>query len=146
MSCYNARIIFFVFLQESLMPYEKIKVPTAGEAIVARQEGSLQVPDRTVVPIIEGDGIGVDVTPVMRAVVDAAEEKSYGARRGIVWKEIVAGEKAHQVYGPDVWLPQETLAALREYSIGFNGPLTSPVGGGIRSLTVALRHDLDLFL
>jgi len=128
------------------MPYEKIKVPTAGEAIVARQDGSLQVPDRPVVPFIEGDGIGVDVTPVMRAVVDAAVEKSYGARRGIVWMEIFAGEKATHVYGPDVWLPQETLAALREYSIGIKGPLTTPVGGGIRSLNVALRQDLDLYL
>src|SRR3569833_2477822 len=122
MSCYNARFIFFVFRQESLMPYEKIKVPTAGEAIV------------------------VDVTPVMRAVVDAAVEKSYGARRGIVWMEIFAGEKATHVYGPDVWLPQEPLAALREYSIGIKGPLTTPVGGGIRSLNVALRQDLDLYL
>src|SRR3569833_1041538 len=146
MSCYNARFIFFVFRQESLMPYEKIKVPTAGEAIVARHDGSLQVPVCFVVFFFEGDGIGVDVTPVMRAVVDAAVEKSYGARRGIVWMEIFAGEKATHVYGPDVWLPQETLAALREYSIGIKGPLATPVGGGIRSLNVALRQDLDLCL
>src|SRR3569623_872418 len=146
MSCYNARFIFFVFRQESLMPYEKFKVRTAGEVIVARHDGSLQVPERPGVPVIEGDGSGVDVTPVMRAVVDAAVEKSYGARRGIVWMEIFAGEKATHVNGPDVWLPQEPLAALREYSIGINGPLTTPVGGGIRSLNVALRQDLDLYL
>src|SRR3569833_4346476 len=121
MSCFNARFIFFVFRQESLMPYEKIKVPTAGEAILARQDGSLLVPDRPVVPFIEGDGSGGDVTPVMRAVVDAAVEKSYGARRGIVWMVIYAGEKATHVYGPDVWLQQATLAALREYSLGING-------------------------
>src|SRR3569832_1321458 len=146
MSCYNARFIFFVFRQESLMPYEKIKAPTAGEAIVARQDGSLQVPDRPVVPFFEGDGIGVDVSQVMRVVVDAAVEISFGARRGIVWMEIFAGEQATLVYGPDVWLPQETLAALREYSIGIKGPLTTPVGGGIRSLNVVLRLDLDLYL
>src|SRR3569833_4112806 len=124
------------------MPYEKIKAPTAGEASVARQDGALLVPDRPGVPFIEGDGIGVDVTPVMRAVVDAAVEKSYGARRGIVWMEIFAGEKATHVYGPDVWLPQEKLAALREYSIGIKGPHSTPVGGGIHSLNVALRQDI----
>src|SRR3569832_2797472 len=146
MSCYNVCFFFFVFCLVLLLSFEKIKVPTAGEAIVARQDGSLQVPDRPVVPFIEGDGSGVDVTPVMRAVVDAAGEKSYGARRGIVWMESFAGEKATHVYGPDVWRPQETLAALREYSIGIKGPLTTPVGGGIRSLNVALRQDLDLYL
>src|SRR3569832_2388623 len=123
MSCYNARFIFFVFRQESLMPYEKIKVPTAGEAIVARQDGSLQVPDRPVVPNNEGDGIGVDVTPVMRAVVDTTKKKTNNARRGIVWMEIFAGEMATHVYGPNKKQPQKTQATLREYSIGIKGPL-----------------------
>ena len=128
------------------MAYEKIKVPTIGTALVARPDGSLEVPDQPIIPFIEGDGIGVDVTPVMHAVVDAAVAKSYGDRRSIVWMEIYAGEKATKVYGPDVWLPPETLTALREYSIGIKGPLTTPVGGGIRSLNVALRQELDLYL
>src|SRR3569833_820704 len=101
MSCYNARIIFFVFLQESLMPYEKIKVPTAGEAIVARQDGSLQVPDRPVVPFIEGDGIGVDVTPVMRAVVNATIKKTNNTQHNNKKKKNKADEKTTQEYGPD---------------------------------------------
>src|SRR3569833_1778730 len=99
MSCYNACFFFFVFRQESLMPYEKFKVPTAGEAIVARQDGSLQVSDRPVGPFLEGDGSGVDVTPVMRAVVDAAVEKSYGARRGIVWMEILRARRRPMCMG-----------------------------------------------
>ncbi len=128
------------------MPYEKIKLPAEGAAIVAQTGGVLHVPDRPIIPFIEGDGIGVDITPVMRAVVDAAVEKAYGKQRSIVWMEIYAGEKATRVYGPDVWLPPETLAALREFSVGIKGPLTTPVGGGIRSLNVAMRQELDLYL
>ena len=128
------------------MPYEKITLPAEGAAILAQTDGSLQVPERPIIPFIEGDGIGVDVTPVMRAVVDAAVDKAYGKQRSIVWMEIYAGEKATKVYGPDVWLPPETLTALREFSVGIKGPLTTPVGGGIRSLNVALRQELDLYL
>lgn len=128
------------------MSYEKIKVPANGAAILAQANGALQVPDRPIIPFIEGDGIGVDVTPVMHAVVDAALAKAYGQKRSIAWMEIYAGEKATKVYGQDVWLPAETLTALREFSVGIKGPLTTPVGGGIRSLNVALRQDLDLYL
>jgi isocitrate dehydrogenase len=104
------------------------------------------VPDQPIVPYIEGDGTGVDITPVMIKVVDAAVAKAYGGRRKIVWMELFAGEKSTRVYGPDVWLPEETLAALREYVVSIKGPLTTPVGGGIRSLNVALRQMLDLFV
>ncbi len=128
------------------MSYEKIKVPSNGAAILAQANGALQVPDRPIIPFIEGDGIGVDVTPVMHAVVDAALAKAYGQKRSIAWMEIYAGEKATKIYGQDVWLPAETLTALREFSVGIKGPLTTPVGGGIRSLNVALRQDLDLYL
>lgn len=128
------------------MSYEKIKVPANGAAILAQANGALQVPDRPIIPFIEGDGIGVDVTPVMHAVVDAALAKAYGQKRSIAWMEIYAGEKATKIYGQDVWLPAETLTALREFSVGIKGPLTTPVGGGIRSLNVALRQDLDLYL
>ena len=128
------------------MSYEKIKVPAEGTAIRVSAEGMLQVPNRPIIPFIEGDGIGVDVTPVMRTVVDAAVAKAYGKERSIVWMEIYAGEKATKIYGENIWLPQETLTALRDYSVGIKGPLTTPVGGGIRSLNVALRQDLDLYL
>lgn len=128
------------------MSYEKIKVPAEGTAIRVSAEGMLQVPNCPIIPFIEGDGIGVDVTPVMRTVVDAAVAKAYGKERSIVWMEIYAGEKATKIYGENVWLPQETLTALRDYSVGIKGPLTTPVGGGIRSLNVALRQDLDLYL
>jgi len=128
------------------MPYQKITVPANGAAILAQADGTLQVPDRPIIPFIEGDGIGVDVTPVMHAVVDAAVAKAYGNKRSIAWMEVYAGEKATKVYGRDVWLPEETLVALREFSVGIKGPLTTPVGGGIRSLNVALRQDLDLYL
>ena len=103
-------------------------------------------PDNPIIPFIEGDGIGVDITPVMKAVVDAAVEKAYGGARKIHWMEIYAGEKATRVYGSDVWLPDETLEAAREYSVSIKGPLTTPIGGGIRSLNVALRQQLDLFV
>ncbi len=128
------------------MSYQKIQVPTDGQKIKVNADLSLSVPNHPVIPYIEGDGIGVDVTPPMLAVVDAAVEKAYGARRGIAWMEIYAGEKAVQVYGGDQWLPQETLDAIADFSVAIKGPLTTPVGGGIRSLNVALRQELDLYV
>jgi isocitrate dehydrogenase len=125
---------------------KKIQVPTEGQAITVNADTSLNVPNNPIVPFIEGDGIGVDITPVMRAVVDAAVEKVYGNQRKIAWMEIYAGEKANTVYGNDVWLPPETLQAIRDYVIAIKGPLTTPVGGGIRSLNVALRQELDLYV
>ncbi len=104
------------------------------------------VPDNPIIPFIEGDGIGVDITPVMQAVVDAAVAKAYGGARSIHWMEVYAGEKSTRLYGADVWLPAETLVALREYSVSIKGPMTTPVGGGIRSLNVALRQELDLYV
>ncbi len=128
------------------MAYHKIQVPNEGERITAQVDGELHVPDHPIIPFIEGDGIGVDVTPVMRAVVDAAVEQAYGGRRRIAWMEIYAGEKATEVYGQDKWLPEETLDAVREFAVSIKGPLTTPVGGGIRSLNVALRQQLDLYV
>src|SRR5579859_5889656 len=119
-----------------------IQVPAGGEKIVAGQP----IPDNPVIPFIEGDGIGVDITPVMKDVVDAAVAKAYGDDRSINWMEVYAGEKSTRVYGGDEWLPQETLDALREYVIAIKGPMTTPVGGGIRSLNVALRQELDLYV
>lgn len=127
------------------MGYQKIKVPKEGDKITVNADFSLNVPNHPVIPYIEGDGIGVDVSPATLKVVDAAVEKSYGSSRSIVWMEVFAGEKAVAVYGDDVWLPEETLEAMREYSVGIKGPLTTPVGGGIRSLNVALRQELDLY-
>ena len=117
-----------------------------GEKITVNQGHTLNVPDVPIIPYIEGDGIGVDITPVMKRVVDAAVEKAYGGRRRISWMEIYAGEKALKVYGDNAWLPQETLDAVREYVVSIKGPLTTPVGGGIRSLNVALRQELDLYV
>ncbi len=128
------------------MAYQKIVVPAHGQKITIRADGSLVVPWHPVVPYIEGDGIGVDVTPVMKKVVDAAVSKAYQGQRSIAWMEIFAGEKATRVYGQDQWLPEETLLALREFLVGIKGPLTTPVGGGIRSINVALRQELDLYL
>ncbi|WP_423196130.1 MULTISPECIES: NADP-dependent isocitrate dehydrogenase [unclassified Cupriavidus] len=125
--------------------YQHIKVP-AGEKITVNQDFSLNVPDHPVIPYIEGDGTGVDITPVMLKVVDAAVAKAYGGKRQIAWMEIYAGEKSTRVYGPDVWLPDETLEAVKEYVVSIKGPLTTPVGGGIRSLNVALRQQLDLYV
>jgi len=128
------------------MAYDKIQVPRDGEVIAVAASGALDVPDRPIIPFIEGDGIGIDITPVMRTVVDAVVAKAYDGRRSIAWREIYAGEKATRVYGQDVWLPGETLEALRQFSVGIKGPLTTPVGGGIRSLNVAMRQELDLYL
>lgn len=127
------------------MGYQKIKVPTDGDKITVNADLSLSVPNHPVIPFIEGDGIGADITPVTMKVVNAAVEKAYRNKRSLVWMEVYAGEKSTKVYGPDIWLPDETLEALREYTIGIKGPLTTPVGGGIRSLNVALRQELDLY-
>ncbi len=126
--------------------YQHIKVPTGGQKIIVNDDFSLTVPDQPIIPFIEGDGTGVDITPVMIKVVDAAVAKSYGGAKRIHWMEIYAGEKSTRVYGPDVWLPEETLSVLREYVVSIKGPLTTPVGGGIRSLNVALRQELDLYV
>ena len=118
-----------------------IKVPQGGQKIVPGQS----VPDNPIIPFIEGDGIGVDITPVMIKVVDAAVAKAYGGKKKIHWMEVYAGEKSTQLYGADEWLPKETFDALKEYSVSIKGPMTTPVGGGIRSLNVALRQELDLY-
>ncbi|OSI08440.1 3-isopropylmalate dehydrogenase [Neisseria animaloris] len=118
-----------------------IKVPAEGQKIFPGQA----IPNNPIIPFIEGDGIGVDITPVMKAVIDAAVEKAYGGEKKIHWMEVYAGEKATRVYGDNVWLPEETLEALKEYSVSIKGPMTTPVGGGIRSLNVALRQELDLY-
>ncbi|PNT86201.1 NADP-dependent isocitrate dehydrogenase [Coxiella burnetii] len=129
----------------SIVTYQHIKVPSQGEKITVNK-AVLEVPDRPIIPFIEGDGIGIDITPVMKNVVDAAVEKSYAGKRKIEWMEIYAGEKATKVYGKDNWLPDETLEAIKEYQVAIKGPLTTPVGGGIRSLNVALRQQLDLYV
>ncbi|WP_244786056.1 NADP-dependent isocitrate dehydrogenase [Cupriavidus pauculus] len=125
--------------------YQHIKVP-AGEKITVNADFSLNVPDNPIIPYIEGDGTGVDITPVMLKVVDAAVAKAYGGKRKIAWMEVYAGEKSTRIYGPDVWLPDETLDVVKEYVVSIKGPLTTPVGGGIRSLNVALRQQLDLYV
>lgn len=124
----------------------KVVVPAEGQKIGVDAQGKLSVPAQPIIPFIEGDGIGVDVTPAMIKVVDAAVAKAYHGERKIAWMEIYTGEKATQVYGPDVWLPDETLALIRDYRVAIKGPLTTPVGGGIRSLNVALRQQLDLYI
>jgi isocitrate dehydrogenase len=126
--------------------YQHVTVPAGGAKIEVNRDFSLRVPDNPIIPYIEGDGTGVDITPVMIRVVDAAVAKAYGGKRKIHWMEIYAGEKSTRVYGPDVWLPEETLAILRDYVVSIKGPLTTPVGGGIRSLNVALRQQLDLYV
>ena len=124
---------------------QHIRIP-AGEKITVNPDFSLNVPDHPIIPYIEGDGTGFDITPVLIKVVDAAVQKAYGGKRKIAWMEIFAGEKATRVYGPDVWLPEITLQILRDYVVSIKGPLTTPVGGGIRSLNVALRQELDLYV
>ncbi len=114
------------------MAYQHISVPQDGEKITVNPDHSLNVPNRPIIPFIEGDGIGVDVTPPMINVVNAAVEKAYGGQRSIAWMEVYSGEKAVRVYGDDQWLPEETLQAFTEFTIGIKGPLTTPVGGGIR--------------
>ena len=124
----------------------KILIPTDGAKIEVASDFSLKVPDNPIIPFIEGDGIGIDITPVMRKVVDAAVNIAYSGSRKIHWLESFCGEKATREYGPDIWLPEETLEILSEFSVSIKGPLTTPVGGGIRSLNVALRQQLDLFV
>ena len=126
------------------MPYDKIVPPTSGEKITL-QDGKLNVPDNPIVAFIEGDGTGVDIWAASQPVLDAAVEKAYGGKRKIAWMEVYAGEKANEVYGEQVWLPQETLDAIDEYIVAIKGPLTTPIGGGIRSINVALRQRLDLY-
>src|SRR5258708_5218482 len=126
--------------------FQHIQVPAEGQKITVNADMSLNVPDQPIIPFIEGDGTGVDITPVMIKVVDAAVARAYGGKRKIQWMEVFAGEKSTRIYGPDVWLPEETMQALREYVVSIKGPLTTPVGGGIRSLNVALRQELDLYV
>jgi isocitrate dehydrogenase len=126
--------------------YQHIKLPARGEKITVGRDFTLSVPDNPIIPFIEGDGTGVDITPVMRKVVDAAVDTAYGSKRRIAWMEMYAGEKSCKVYGENVWLPDETLAASREFVVSIKGPLTTPVGGGIRSINVALRQELDLYV
>jgi isocitrate dehydrogenase len=131
---------------EFMPSYQHVSVPAGGAKITVNNDYSLVVPDQPIIPYIEGDGTGVDITPVMIKVVDAAVAKAYGGKRRIHWMEIFAGEKSTKVYGADVWLPDETLTILKEYVVSIKGPLTTPVGGGIRSLNVALRQQLDLYV
>jgi isocitrate dehydrogenase len=126
--------------------YQHIQVPEGGQKITVNADFSINVPNHPIIPFIEGDGTGLDITPVMIKVVDAAVAKAYGGAKQIHWMEVYAGEKATNVYGPDVWLPAETLDVLKEYVVSIKGPLTTPVGGGIRSLNVALRQELDLYV
>ena len=127
------------------MHYDHIAVPEDGERITINNDHSLNVPERPIVPYIEGDGIGIDVTPVMLAVTDAAVQRAYGDKRAIAWMQVYAGEKATEVYGENEYLPEETLQALRDFVVSIKGPLTTPVGGGFRSLNVTIRQTMDLF-
>ncbi len=127
------------------MGYEHIQLPDSGEKITVNDDFSLSVPNNPIIPYIEGDGIGVDITPVMIKTVDAAVEKAYGGSKKIAWMEVFCGEKAAELYGGD-WFPAETLEAIKEYAVSIKGPLTTPVGGGFRSLNVALRQELDLYV
>ena len=128
------------------MRYEKIIVPDGGERITAGPGGRLTVPDHVIIPFIEGDGTGPDITRAAMVVWNEAVRKAYGARRKVCWMEVFAGEKANAVYGPNTWLPEETLTAIRDHMISIKGPLTTPVGGGVRSINVALRQELDLYV
>jgi isocitrate dehydrogenase len=143
----SLKFLFFERMQaETFTMYQHIKIPSQGQKITVNADMSLNVPNEPIIPYIEGDGTGFDITPVMLKVVDAAVAKAYGGQRKIQWMEVYAGEKATKVYGPDVWLPEETLEALKDYVVSIKGPLTTPVGGGIRSLNVALRQELDLYV
>ncbi|NUQ80741.1 MAG: NADP-dependent isocitrate dehydrogenase [Bacteroidetes bacterium] len=124
--------------------YTKLKAPANGEKITVKN-GVIQVPDRPVIPFIEGDGTGPDIWKASQYVLDEAVKKAYGGKKSIEWFEVYAGEKANEVYGPNTWLPEDTLEVIREYIVGIKGPLTTPVGGGIRSINVALRQMLDLY-
>ena len=128
------------------MSYEKLNIPQHGEKITVQPDGSLNVPNTPVIPFIEGDGIGPNIWAASVRVLDAAVAKAYGGSKKIEWFEVFAGEKSNEVYGPNTWLPEDTLKALREYIVGIKGPLTTPVGGGIRSINVALRQLMDLYV
>lgn len=128
------------------MAYEKIVPPANGDKITMSADGDLEVPHQPIIPFIEGDGVGPDITRAARTVWNAAVEKAYGGERAIMWMEIYAGEKANDIYEEPVWLPDETLRAIEEYRVAIKGPLTTPVGGGIRSINVALRQRLDLYV
>ena len=128
------------------MSYEKVKIPSGGAPITMGDGGKLHVPDHPIIPYIEGDGTGPDITRAAMIVWNAAVEKAYGGKRKVEWMEIYAGEKANVVYGKPVWLPSETLEACRQFLVSIKGPLTTPVGGGVRSLNVALRQELDLYV
>ncbi|MEE8366135.1 MAG: NADP-dependent isocitrate dehydrogenase [Gammaproteobacteria bacterium] len=127
------------------MSYQHIKIPEQGQKITANEDLSLKVPDHPVIPFIEGDGIGADITPVMIDVVNAAVERASSGNKRIAWMEIYAGEKATRIYGEDEWLPKESLSAMQDYIVSIKGPLTTPIGGGIRSLNVSIRQKLDLY-
>ena len=127
------------------MTYNKIKVPKKGNKI-SYKDGKILVPDNPIIPFIEGDGIGVDITPPMIKVVNEAVKVAYGNKKKIEWMEVFCGEKATKVYSKDTWLPEETIEALKEYVVSIKGPLTTPVGGGIRSLNVSLRQLMDLYV
>lgn len=127
------------------MSYTKLKTPASGEKVTKKNDGTLNVPDNPIIPYIEGDGIGVDITPVMTKVIDAAVDKAYGGKKKIEWMEIFAGEKATKEYDDDSGLPDDTLKAIKDFLVAIKGPLTTPVGGGFRSLNVALRQKLDLY-
>lgn len=127
------------------MSYDKITPPSKGTKIKKESDGSLNVADNPIIPFIEGDGIGIDITPTMRHVLDSAIEKAYDGQKQIEWFEIYAGEKAVKFYGDNHWLPEDTLKAIEEFKVAIKGPLTTPVGGGIRSLNVAIRQKMDLY-
>ena len=126
--------------------YQHVKVPSVGEKITLKSNLTINVPDQPIIPYLEGDGIGIDISPVMIKVVDAAVAQCYGGKRKISWMEVYAGEKSVKLYGENVWLPQETLDVIKDYVVSIKGPLTTPVGGGIRSINVALRQELDLYV
>ena len=128
------------------MAYQHICMPGFGEKITVNADSTLNVPNQPIIPFIEGDGTGADITPVMCKVVDAAIAKAYQGQRQIAWMEVYAGEKSVNVYGQNTWLPDETITAMREYVVSIKGPLTTPTSGGIRSLNVALRQTLDLYV
>ncbi|TLF51869.1 NADP-dependent isocitrate dehydrogenase [Halomonas urmiana] len=128
------------------MGFNKIVVPESGQKITTNADNTLNVPNNPIIPYIEGDGIGIDVTPAMMIAIDAAVQKAYNGERKIHWMEVYAGEKATHVYDADTWMPEETLEAVKDYVVSIKGPLTTPVGGGIRSLNVALRQKLDLYV
>ena len=127
------------------MQYDHIAVPKDGKAITVNNNHSINVPDNPIIPFIEGDGIGIDVTPVMLDVTNAAVEHAYGKERAIRWMQVYAGERATEIYGKDEYLPEETLHALRDFVVSVKGPLTTPTGGGIRSLNVTIRQTMDLY-